>query len=132
MLTASLYHGSPVPVPANDALRVRPCRQNEYTMVAIARRLGMVDRPRRSIIDRIRLLVEKQGFPLPKTPRFVSGIRQFGASAIDARSIWDKDAVDIWFENDLPPHESRERITARRASVSAELGKRALLLVASR
>lgn len=131
MLTASL-NGSPVPVPANDALRQRPCRPNEYTLAAIARKLGMVDRPRRSIIDRIRLLATTQGFPLPKTPRFVAGIRQSGPRAIDAFSIWDKDAVDLWFENDLPPHESRERAAARRAAVSVEMGRRALLLVASR
>lgn len=109
----------------------RPCRANEINLTAIARRLGLVDRQPRAIIRRVRLLAADYGFPLPKTPRFINGVRITGADSIDARSIWDRDAVDLWFEDDRPPMEAAAAVHARQAAVRDSMRERALQLVAA-
>ena len=121
-----------VPSGSPPALDARPYRHNEVLLPHIARRLGLADRPRRYIIARVRLLAKDHGFPLPKNPRFVNGQRLTGPASIDARSVWDKDAVDCWFEHDRPPVETAGLVAARREAVAADMRDRALRLVSSR
>lgn len=108
----------------------RRCRANEALLTYVARRLGIIDFSARTIIAKVRLLAEHHHFPLPKNPRFVAGVRQVGPQAIDARSVWDKDAVDLWFDDDRPANESAGLAIARVSSARDELQRRALALVA--
>lgn len=111
----------------------RTHRSTEVDLCFIAGRLGLMQRPRRTIVEKVRVLAEHHGFPLPKTPRIVKGVRILGPRAIDAFSIWDRDAVELWLEGDRPPEDSAAAIVVRRSAVRAEMGKRAqgLVLVAS-
>jgi hypothetical protein len=127
-MQAVSLHACPRPALA-DPLRARPHRPTEVDLCWIARRLGLVDNERRTIIDKVRRLAEHSGFPLPKRPRFVKGIRITGPMSIDAFSIWDRDPVERWLEDDLPPAESAALAARRRSTVAEEMGKRALQLV---
>lgn len=114
-------------------LRSRPCRSGEANLSYVARRAGLLDFEPRAIIAKLRLLATRSGFPLPKTPRFVKGVRVTGPDCIHAYSIWDKDAVDQWFDDDRPPAESAALGFARRNAAAEEMARRAqgLVLVAS-
>lgn len=116
--------------PAAASLSARRHLPSEVDLCWIAGQLGMLHRPRRAIIDKLRLLCQDAGFPVPKNPRFVKGVRQVGASAIDTHSIWDRDAVERWLENDRPPAESAALTVARRTDVAEQMRSRALQLVA--
>jgi hypothetical protein len=115
-----------------SGLRSRAHRSTEVDLVWIARKLGLVDATARTIIKHVRALAAGSGFPLPKRPRFVKGQRITGPDCIDARSIWDRDAVEAWFEDDLPPAGAAALAAARRSTVAVELDRRALELVVSR
>lgn len=106
------------------------CRASETDLTGIARRLKILDRPQRAIIAAIRLLIEHNGFPPPRSPRFVKGIRQTGAAAVWSRSKWDRDEVDLWFDGDLPPAAAARAAEAGREQVRHALAARALELVA--
>lgn len=107
----------------------RPCLSSEVLLPYIARRLGIVHQLPRTIVKKVRLLADKAGFPLPKTPRFVGAVRMTGANAIDARSVWDRDAVDLWFEGDRPRAETQGMALARQSAARAEMAKRGLQLL---
>ena len=117
--------------PTNEPIRSRPCRRTEVDLLWVARKLGLLNCSQRTIIAKVRLLAGQQvhPFPLPKNPRFVKGERKTGAEAIDARSIWDRDAAERWFEDDLPPAESAALTNLRRSFVGQEMSKRAASLV---
>jgi hypothetical protein len=119
--------------PAAEPLRARQHRRTEVDLLWIAGQLGLTHHAPRTIIAKVRLLAEQSGFPLPKTPRFVAGVRKTGAEAIDARSIWDRDPVERWLEDDRPPAESAALTQLRRNNVAEEMGRRAqgLVLVAA-
>lgn len=127
----ALLSGCSALVTAPPRLHDRPCRANEVNLTAIARRLGIVDAAPRNIIRKVRLLADKHSFPLPKTPRFVNDVRMAGADSIDARSIWDRDPVDLWFENDRPPMEAAAVTFARRSAARDDMRARAQQLVAA-
>jgi hypothetical protein len=97
---------------------------------SIARRLGMADRTMRTIVKTVRHLIEGHGFPLPKTVRFVKGSRLTGSASVHAGSVWDRDAVDDWFEGDLPPAVAAAEMGRRREGTRAELAARAAELAA--
>lgn len=124
-LTACAPHRS------TDQVRARPHRATEVDLCWIARRLGLLDNERRTIIDKVRRLAEHHHFPLPKRPRFVKGVRVTGHLSIDAFSIWDRDPVERWIEDDLPPAESAALVATRRTGAREEMRERALSLVAS-
>jgi hypothetical protein len=111
-------------------LASRQHRASEVDLLWIAGQLGLVHHERRTIIAKVRLLAEKAGFPLPKNPRFVKGTRITGPLAIDARSIWDRDPVERWIEDDRPPAETAAAIALRRTAVAEQMATRALSLVA--
>jgi hypothetical protein len=119
------------PLPACGALRSRTTRQTEVDLCWIARRLGLLDNERRTIIDKVRRLAEHHGFPLPKRPRFVRGVRILGPRSIDAYSVWDRDPVERWIEDDRPPAESAALAAVRKHTVRHELSSRAARLVIS-
>lgn len=114
-----------------EPIRSRPHRKSEVDLCWIAGQLALLHHAPRTIVAKVRLLADKAGFPLPKNPRFVGGERKTGTQAIDARSIWDRDAVERWLEDDRPPAESAALVAIRRSSVAEEMGKRALQLVAA-
>lgn len=128
--TAKILH---LPLPANRPaqsppphhVRARACRPSEIDLAGIARRLGMADWRVRRIIARLRQLADRAGFPLPKTPRFWGGRRVTGPSSIDAHAIWDRDAVELWLDNDLPPGAAAARAAASQAATRADLASRA-------
>lgn len=116
--------------PAPRLIRDRACRASEVDVAWIARQLGIADRPPRTIIARIRVLAERCSFPLPKTPRFFMGARVRGPASIDAFSIWDKDPVERWLEDDLPPTTAAASVVELSATTRSDLAARARALVA--
>ncbi|WP_414902481.1 hypothetical protein ACMT1E_04425 [Sphingomonas flavalba] len=110
------------PTAKGDRPAPPPLRRSlaDIDLHGVARRLGMEGRERRTIIMTVRRLIDRHGFPWPKTPRFLRGQRLFGAGAVTAYSIWSRDAVDQWFDDDLPPAmlaagDARRRAMTRRA-----------------
>jgi hypothetical protein len=114
--------------PVSGHVAARPHRATEVDLCWIARRLGLLDFERRTIIGKVRLLAEQCSFPLPKNPRFVKGARH-RPEAIDAFSIWDRDPVELWIEDDRPPAESAALVAARRSTVAEEMARRASNIV---
>lgn len=103
----------------------------EIDLVGIARRLRIVHRPKRAIIAIVRLMIDKRGFPLPRTPRFIKGEPVTGSQAVHAGSIWDRDLVDLWFDGDnQPPALAARAADQRRENTRATLQARARELVA--
>lgn len=120
---------APAPQPAHaPAIPLR--RRTEIDVAAVAARLKMSDRPLRAIVTVIRLLVLKHGFPEPASPRFVKQVRQRGGAAVWSRSKWNRDDVDQWFDDDLPPAAAARAARVNRDEVRAELAGRAGRLVA--
>jgi hypothetical protein len=110
-----------------------PClhRRREVDLAWVARELGLLGNERRTIINKLRLLAEHNGFPLPKRPRFVGATRITGPKSICALSVWDRDPVERWLEDDRPPAESAALATIRRGAAAEEMARRALQLVAA-
>ena len=50
-------------------------RRAEYGLADVARPLGLIDFAIRTIIEKLRLLAEHDGMPLPRTPRSRSPMR---------------------------------------------------------
>lgn len=82
----------------------------------------------RVLIANIRLLIVNEGFPLPRTPRFVKGTRLTGAQAVNARSVWDADEVRIWIDGDLPPAVAARKAANDSAATRHRLGEQARLI----
>jgi hypothetical protein len=105
-------------------------RAADIDVAGVGRLLRMVDRPTRAIVATIRLLVERHGFPEPRSPRFVKCRRLRGAEAVWARSLWARDEVEAWFDDDTPPAVAARTAGAAREEVRAALAERARELVA--
>jgi hypothetical protein len=127
-VTVSLHGCVEDPGLAAD-LRRRSHRSTEVDLCWIARQLGLLDRSRRTIIDKVRSLAARSGFPLPKNPRIVKGERITGPNSIDAYSIWNRDAVELWIENDRPPPEGVAAALVRRNAAADEMARRASNLI---
>lgn len=123
--------GAPSPVQHQPEEAVRCRRLAGFDIVHIARRLKMVDRPLRAIIAAVRVLIEKEGFPPPASPRIVKGRRLTGPQSVWVRSIWDRDDVELWFEGDQPPPVAARARNARRETVRAQLAEAAARLAAA-
>ena len=115
----------PIEAPALPQLR----RASDIDVAGVAAELLIANRPQRFILGMIRLLVEKEGFPPPRSPRFVVGRRLTGHDAVWARSLWDRDAVERWLDDDLPPAQAAAKAANDRAATRARLGERAKLIV---
>lgn len=77
-------------------------RRGEYALADIARPLGLSDRPVRAIIQTLRLLARHDRMPLPRTPRFVSGVLISGPNMIVKASKWDAGEFDAWLDGRGP------------------------------
>ena len=101
----------------------------------IASRLGIADESWRGIIDKVRVLNDRYGFPDPKNPRFLThkGERTLvtGSRAIVRRSVFPRARVEEWFDNHRSPAQraSEDRDEARMAA--RDLAANARNLVAS-
>lgn len=115
----------PPPLPPVAARRAA----TEITFGQIALRLSIQDCAARSQVDQLRALARSSGFPLPKRPRIEKGVEVTGARAITTRSVWDRDLVDDWFNNRLPPETQALRTEARANALRTEMRDRALRLV---
>jgi hypothetical protein len=113
---------------AAGQLRAQPHRATEVDLLWIAARLGLLHRPPRTIVEKVRALAEAAHFPLPKTPRFVKAVRITGPLSIDTRSIWDRDPVEAWLEDDRPPAEGAALVAVRQSAAREEMAKRAAQL----
>jgi hypothetical protein len=91
----------------------------------VARRLEIQHLRMRAVIDAIRLLVENEGFPEPKSPRFVKGARQRGKNAVWSKSTWNRDEAEAWFDDDLPPAAAQASAAANRSATRHRLAERA-------
>jgi hypothetical protein len=111
--------------PSGSALPQLARRQSEINLAGLALKLGMADRPSRAIIETVRKLVDRHGFPPPKTPRFRAGKRLTGGQAVHAGSIWWRDPVEQWFDDDLPPGQAALCAVARATATRADLANRA-------
>lgn len=111
------------------SLRARQHRRTEVDLLWIAKQLGLTHHKSRTIVAKVRLLAQHSGFPLPKTPRFVGAERKTGADAIEVRSIWDRDPVELWLENDRPPAETAAVVQLRQSTTAAEMARRTADLV---
>jgi hypothetical protein len=109
-----------------------PRRASDIDVAGVAELLFMARRPPRFIVAMIRLLVEKEGFPAPRSLRFVAGRRMTGADAVWTRSIWERDAVERWLDEDLPPTQAAAKAANDRAATRTRLGERAKLIVCGR
>ena len=108
------------------------CRASEIDVAGIAVLLRMAHFERRTIIAKIRLLIEKEGFPEPRTPRFVKGVRQTGKAAVAANSRWARDLVEQWFDDDLPPAAAQASAAANLAATRHRLAERARQMAGAR
>lgn len=101
-------HGRRCPVPSDAAMfaarvqaepSARPQSfRREYSLKDMVRLLGMQSCERRTAIDKLRLLAEQCGMPLPKTPRIWRGRVQTGPAAIYAGSVWCALEMDAWMD----------------------------------
>jgi hypothetical protein len=76
---------------------------SDLSLAAVARRLRLDHHASRTIVSKLRVLVEASGFPLPRNPRIVRGKRLTGPKSVCAASVWDRDEVELWLEGDQPP-----------------------------
>jgi hypothetical protein len=81
---------------AEFPVRSRAMRPGGYTIADVARPLGLLDFAIRTIIEKLRLLAEHDGMPLPRTPRIVDGRPMRGPRAIHYHSRWDAGEFDAW------------------------------------
>jgi hypothetical protein len=73
-----------------------------YCLADVAGPLGLGHFAIRTIIEKLRLLAEHDGMPLPRTPRFVDGRQLQGPFAIHAHSRWDAGEFDAWLHGRHP------------------------------
>lgn len=92
----------------------------------IAERLGMRDATIKTLVQRIRQLIEGHGFPPPLGYRQWRGELVSGAAAVCMRSYWIKEAVDAFFDGTgtTPPIAAALQ-SAELAAHGSELDRRA-------
>lgn len=120
----------PVSAPVREAAANLPAtggRGGEYALADIARPLGLLHRPIRTIIATLRLLAEHDGMPLPRTPRVVRKAIIKGPDSIVQASRWDAGLFDAWLDGRGPqspapamvPEPIRQEMQARAAAIGA-------------
>jgi hypothetical protein len=77
-------------------------RRGEYALADVARPLGLLHRPVRSIVETLRVLARHEGMPLPRSPRIVKGKPLSGPRAICRASRWDAGEFDAWLDGRGP------------------------------
>ncbi|QQN75026.1 hypothetical protein [Croceicoccus sp. YJ47] len=117
------------PAPAEPARAFRS-RPRNYRLSDMARLLGMEDNHPRTIIERLRLLAEQMGLPLPRNPRIYRGKIQRGAMAIGAKSQWDAAAVEHWLDRPTCPPGGAAKAPPAPSNLRAVMADRAQKLAA--
>jgi hypothetical protein len=56
----------------------------------------------RTIVDKLRVLADRDGMPLPRTPRIASGKPVHGPLVIYSKSRWDAGEFDAWIDGRGP------------------------------
>lgn len=74
-------------------------RFGEYALGDIARVLRLSHFDPRTIIQKLRVLADQRGMPLPRTPRIVRGRTCAGPDSIYRRSRWDAGEFDAWISD---------------------------------
>lgn len=127
----SLFPPGPAPF-APPATAIRPAHQgHDPDMIEIARRLGIACESWRTIIEKVRALNSRYGFPDPKNPRFIKGEMICGDRAIVRRSRFPRARVEDWFDNHRSPAQCAADEGDEVAVASAALSANARGLVAS-
>jgi hypothetical protein len=125
--SAMVPPGMPAEPPA---LRQLERSNSEIGLAGVAKMLGLAQRPPRAIIATVRLMIDTRGFPMPKTPRFVKGEPKLGSAAVHSESVWNRDQVEIWIDDDRPPPDAAAHGAAKREAVRAGLAARAKAIAA--
>lgn len=118
----------PVPAPVREPAANLPAtggRGGEYALADIARPLGLLHRPIRTIIDTLRALAKHDGMPLPRTPRVERDKVIKGPNSIVKASRWDAGLFDAWLDGRGPqspapamvPTPIREEMQARARAI---------------
>lgn len=115
----ALFQRARAPIGPPDAPRriIGGGRTTGYTLADVARPLALSDFAIRTIIEKLRLLAEHDGMPLPRTPRFVDNRPIRGPRMIHANSRWDAGEFDAWLEGRHPgaPAAVNDRLRAELA-----------------
>lgn len=90
--------GSPVPPRGPSATHAR----RHYTLHDLARLLDWQDQCQRTIIRRLRALVDNEGLPAPLGQRLRKGRLCRGSASVCANSRWDAAQVDAWLHRPGP------------------------------
>jgi hypothetical protein len=78
-------------------------RRGEYALGDVARDLKIAHfRCVRTIIEKLRVLAEHDGMPLPVTPRIERGRMIKGPRSIHMHSRWDAGEFDAWLDRRSP------------------------------
>lgn len=101
----------------------------QYNLSAVARRLGLLHYTPRTIIAKIRALVEHDGFPMPVTVRVRACRRVHGAGAVTQQSVWHAADVNAWIDRDMPPAAALQREDRAMLHTRHVMDGRAQLLV---
>ncbi|MCJ8158832.1 hypothetical protein [Sphingomonas sp. LaA6.9] len=78
-------------------------RQEQCGIDYIGRRLGRDRSTPETVVRLVRELIRDHGFPPPLGYRRWRGKLVQGADAVTPRSVWRRDAVDCFFEDDGTP-----------------------------
>lgn len=97
------------------------------TLWYVAMKAGLLDWSAERLVRHVRLLHAQEGFP-PPLPSFRSGARRRG---ICLTSRWLRDAVDAWFDGQLPPEAIAPANDLRRRRDAETLDQRAAQLAAA-
>lgn len=121
--------GAVTAVPALPRPSLPALAASDVKMAEIARRLGIADEAWRTIIDKIRLLNLRYGFPAPRNPRFVKGVMRTGPDAIVRRSLFPRARVEEWFDNHRAPAQGAadDRVEAKAAAAQLSANGRDLV-----
>jgi hypothetical protein len=131
---AASTHMNVIPIPVSASIAARAIDRFTHgnngpaNLHEIAQRLGMIDLARRTIIEQVRALNLRYGFPDPANPRFEKGRLISGPRAITVRSLWSRGAVEAWFGgrhapsnaalvDPLSKHQTRNALAGRAANL---------------
>ena len=104
-------------------------RAEQVGVSYIIHQLAMRDATIKTVVERIRELIEKHGFPPPLGYRKWKGELVTGAAAVCMRSYWLKDAVDQFFgHNGTTPPIAAALNLAEIASHASALDNRAAMV----
>lgn len=100
---------------------VRAAAAATYDVAAIARRLGVDRRSRPWQVRYVAKLIEERGFPKPLPTMLGDAVTE---DIKPTWSRWIREAVDAWFDGQLPPSAVAALTAAETAEVDAKIAGR--------